>query len=82
MAQWNAHKLAGPAHDGLHLVLRDRVRAKVDLEGAPVGTEGTVMLTGGFNWLRYRVLFDNGVEHGFLDERHIERASKRFGRRR
>ena len=54
----------------------------MDLEGAPTGTEGTVMLTGGFNWLRYRVLFDNGVELGFLDERHIEPASKRFGRRR
>lgn len=82
MAQWSGHKLAGPPHDGLHLVLGEKARAKVDLDGVPAGTTGVVMLTGGFNWLRYRVLFDNGVEHGFLDERHLEPAPKRFSRRR
>jgi hypothetical protein len=82
MAQWSSHKLAGAPLDALHLALGERVRAKVDLDGVPSGTEGVVMLTGGFNWLRYRVLFDNDVELGFLDERHIEPASKRFSRRR
>ena len=82
MAQWSGHKLAGPPRDGLLVALGDRVRAKVDLDGVPAGTLGDVMLTGGFNWLRYRVLFDNGVELGFLDERHLEPTRKRFGRRR
>jgi hypothetical protein len=81
MAQYSAHKLSGAPRDGLHLSLGDRVRATVDLEGVPAGTEGRVMLTGGFNWLRYRVLFENGLEVGFLDERHLEPASRRSGRR-
>ncbi len=25
----------------------------------------------GVSWIRYRVLFENGVEHGLLDGRHI-----------
>jgi hypothetical protein len=82
MAFWKPHKLAGEAHDGLVLELGQRVQAKVDLDGVPAGTRGTVMLTGGFSWLRYRVLFDNGVELGFLDERHIEATPKRLLARR
>ncbi|NNE12621.1 MAG: hypothetical protein HKN41_10320 [Ilumatobacter sp.] len=54
------------------------------MHGAPTGTEGKVILANGFNWLRYRVLFDNGAEVGDLDQRHIEpigRAAKRLARR-
>jgi hypothetical protein len=80
MAMWKAHKLAGEARDGLYLTLGQRVRAIADLDGVPAGTKGKVNLTGGFQWLRYRVLFDNGVELGFLDDRHIEPLPKRFGR--
>jgi hypothetical protein len=50
----------------------------------PVGTPGKVILANGFNWLRYRVRFENGVELGDLDGRHLEptgRAARRLARR-
>ena len=49
----------------------------------PAGTEGKVILANGFNWLRYRVLFDNGVEVGDLDQRNIVpigRTAKRLAK--
>jgi hypothetical protein len=51
--------------------------------GVPEGTEGKVILANGFNWQRYRVAFDNGVELGDLDQRNIEpigRAAKRLAK--
>jgi hypothetical protein len=83
---WKPHSLAKP-HDGqLDLRLGDKVRATVDLPSVdhvevPTGTEGKVILANGFNWQRYRVLFDNGGELGDLDQRHLEpigRAAKRL----
>ena len=76
MAVWDKHKLAGEAQPEIDLTLRQRVRAKVDLPKVPAGTEGTVILADGFAWRRYRVLFDNGVEVGFLDGRHLEAGKK------
>ena len=54
-----------------------RVRAWVDLPGVPIGTPGKVLVVSGVTWIRYRVLFANGVEQGLLDGRHIV-AAKRF----
>jgi len=48
-----------------------KVRAWVDLPGVPVGTPGKVLQVGGLTWIRYRVLFENGVDHGLLDGRHV-----------
>jgi hypothetical protein len=48
-----------------------KVRAWVDLPGVPAGTPGKVLLVSGVTWMRYRVLFENGVQHGLLDGRHI-----------
>ena len=48
-----------------------KVRAWTDLPGVPAGTPGRVLLVSGVSWIRYRVLFENGVEHGLLDGRHI-----------
>jgi len=48
-----------------------KVRAWIDLPSVPAGTPGKVLQVGGVSWIRYRVLFDNGVEHGLLDGRHI-----------
>jgi hypothetical protein len=62
--------------DQLALRVRDRVRAAVDLPGVPAGTEGKVIVANGFNWLRYWVLFDNGVELGELDGRQLEPTPK------
>ncbi len=42
-----------------------------------------MILANGFNWQRYRVLFDNGAELGDLDGRQIEpigRAAKRVAK--
>jgi hypothetical protein len=48
-----------------------KVRAWTDLPGVPAGTPGKVLQVSGVSWIRYRVLFENGVEHGLLDGRHI-----------
>jgi hypothetical protein len=52
-----------------------KVRAWTDLPGVPAGTNGKVLLVSGVSWIRYRVLFENGVEQGLLDGRHV-RAPK------
>ena len=84
MQIWKPHALATPHTDQLDLRIGDRVRATTDLIGVPAGTEGKVLLANGFNWLRYRVLFDNGAEVGDLDHRNLEpigRAAKRLAKR-
>ena len=48
-----------------------KVRAVADLPGVPDGTKGKVLQVTGVTWIRYRVLFANGVEIGLLDGRHI-----------
>lgn len=85
MPTWKPHALAKPHGDQLDLRLRDTVVATVDLPEVPAGTEGRILLANGFNWLRYRVQFANGVELGDLDGRHISptgRAAKRLRRAR
>jgi hypothetical protein len=54
----------------------DKVRANVDLPGVPAGTLGKVLVVSGVSWIRYRVLFANGVEHGLLDGRHLVRPKE------
>jgi hypothetical protein len=80
MTSWKPHALAKPHADQLHLSNGDWVSATTDLAGVPAGTEGKVVLSNGFNWMRYRVQFTNGVELGDLDHRHLvpaRRAAKR-----
>jgi len=84
MEYWKPHSLATPHADQLDLRIGDRVRTTADVHGAPVGSEGRILLANGFQWQRYRVLFDNGAEVGDLDHRHIEpigRAAKRVAKR-
>ena len=71
MSTWKPHALANPHADQLDLRIGDRVRSTTELNGVPVGTEGRILLANGFNWQRYRVLFNNGVELGDLDHRHL-----------
>jgi hypothetical protein len=81
---WKPHSLAKPHADQLDLRIGDKVRATVEIEGVPEGTEGKVILANGFNWQRYRVQFVNGPEVGDLDGRQIEpigRAAKRLDKR-
>ena len=82
---WKPHSLAVPHQGQIDLRIGDRVTASQDLNGVPAGTSGKVLLANGFNWQRYRVLFDNGVELGDLDHRHLTatgRAAKRLAKRR
>ena len=84
MLLWKPHALAKPHADQLDLRLGDRVRSTVDLQGAPAGTKGKVILANGFNWQRYRVLFANGADIGDLDGRQIEpvgKAAKRLAKK-
>jgi hypothetical protein len=53
-----------------------KVRANVDLPGVPAGMKGKVLQVSGVSWIRYRVLFENGVEHGLLDGRHLVRPKE------
>ena len=81
---WKPHALANPHEGQIDLKIGDRVRTTVDVRGVPEGTEGRILLANGFNWQRYRVLFDNGAEVGDLDHRNIEpigRTAKRIARR-
>ncbi len=81
---WKPHALASPHEGQIDLKIADRVQTIVELHGVPSGTQGKILLANGFNWQRYRVLFDNGAEIGDLDHRHIEpigRAAKRVAKR-
>ncbi len=81
---WKPHALATPHEGQLDLKIGDKVRTIVDLHGVDAGVDGKVILANGFNWLRYRVLFDNGIELGDLDHRHLEpigRTAKRLAKR-
>ena len=87
---WKPHSLSQPHADQIDLKLGDRVRATEEIDRpalgiVPEGTEGHILLANGFNWQRYRVLFDNGIEIGDLDHRHIApigRAARRAAKRR
>lgn len=72
MPFWSHHKLADDPNPTVALQVSKRCRSTVALPGVPAGTEGRVLLANGFEWPRYRVLFDNGVEIGNLDARHLE----------
>jgi hypothetical protein len=83
MTMWKPHALAKPHSNQLDLRMGDKVQSTVELIGVPVGTNGKVILANGFNWQRYRVLFDNGIEMGDLDGRHLQavgRAAKRLAK--
>jgi hypothetical protein len=83
MQFWKPHSLAVPHTDQIQLRLGDRVRTIVELDGVAVGTVGKVILANGFNWQRYRVLFETGAELGNLDHRQIEpvgRTAKRLAK--
>ena len=76
MTTWSAHSLAGEQSEQLILKKGSRVRSVKALPRVPEGTEGKIILEGGFNWRRYRVLFDNGIEIGSLDAKSIEKVEK------
>jgi hypothetical protein len=76
MPTWKAHSLAAPHADQIDLAKGDTVVATIDLPGVPAGTTGKIILANGFSWLRYRVLFDGGVELADLDGRQLAPGGK------
>jgi hypothetical protein len=65
-----------PVLTEIDLDRHDKVRANIDLPGVTAGTKGKVLQKTGVTWIRYRVLFENGVEHGLLDGRHLVRPKE------
>ena len=57
----------------IELKRHEKVVANIDLPGVPAGTRGKVLTATGITWIRCRVLFENGVEQGLLDGRHLVR---------
>ncbi len=58
-------------NDG-ELKRKSKVRAFTPLPGVPEGTRGIVTLVNGWDvWVRYRVLFDNGVDLGSINREHL-----------
>lgn len=58
------------------LAKRERVKATVDLRGVPMGTEGSVIISHGIDWIRYWVNFDNGVEMGSIHRDNLVRVAE------
>lgn len=49
-----------------------KVRNTVELRDVPEGTAGTIMLKNGFEWKRYWVRFDNGVQLGTIPREKLD----------
>ena len=58
---------------------KDRVVAAVDLPGIPAGTTGKVTMVAGFDWIRYWVRWDNGVQRGSMNRKHLVRPGEPYG---
>ncbi|MEZ5144935.1 MAG: hypothetical protein R2726_20820 [Acidimicrobiales bacterium] len=48
--------------DDARFTRHQKVVAAVDLPDVPAGTPGKVLMVNGLSWIRYHVLFDNGVK--------------------
>ena len=78
------HPRQAPPRSARPRIGATRSSATVDLPGVPTGTSGKVILANGFNWMRYRVRFENGAELADLDGRHLEptgRTARRLAKR-
>lgn len=56
---------------------KSKVRAFTPLPGVPEGTAGRVALVNGWDeWIRYHVMFDNGVNLGSINREHLVPAKQ------
>ena len=56
---------------------KSKVVAFEDLPGVPEGTAGKIALVGGWDkWIRYHVLFDNGVTLGSVNREYLAPAKR------
>ena len=58
---------------------KERVVAAMDLPGIPAGTTGKVFFVAGFDWIRYWVRWDNGVERGSINRKALVRPDEPYG---
>ena len=59
------------------LAPKTRVVSTVDMKGVPRGTTGKVIFVQGLSWIRYWVLFDNGIRVGTLDRSKLATLADR-----
>jgi hypothetical protein len=59
-----------------HLKVKERVVATADLPHIPEATAGRVLTRVGLTWIRYTVLFDNGVIKSTLDRSALARPKE------
>jgi len=63
-------------NDG-ELKRKSKVRAFTPLPGVPEGTPGRVVLVNGWDlWIRYHVMFANGVNLGSINREHLVPAKQ------
>ena len=56
---------------------KSKVVAFTDLPGVPEGTTGKIALVNGWDkWVRYHVMWDNGVGMGSINREHLVPAKK------
>lgn len=56
---------------------KSKVRAFTPLPGVPEGTKGKVALVNGWDeWIRYHVMFENGVNLGSINREHLVPAKR------
>jgi hypothetical protein len=41
----------------------------------PAATRGVIVLVEGLTWIRYVVRFDNGIQLGSIDEKHLSASA-------
>ena len=85
MPTWKPTRLASPhARPARPATGATRCAPRSSCPGCRRARQGKVILANGFNWLRYRVRFENGAEVADLDGRHLEptgRAARRLAKR-
>ncbi len=65
--------MARKKKDPERLEAKDRVVNTVELRKVPAGTGGRIVGVAGLSWIRYRVRFDNHVEHGSINRAKLAR---------
>ena len=71
-----APRIITPADEARAIVRNDGGEVTGDLPGLPAGTLGKVMMVTGFTWVRFNVLFTNGVNIGQIDRAKLRLLAK------
>lgn len=73
----SAADIAREIGNDFELKRKSKVVAFTPLPGVPEGTRGKVALVDGWGpWIRYHVLFENGVDMGSINRQHLAPAKQ------